>query len=275
MRSSGSSTGPERSVFGMDWIVMGDAGGQVPPLTAFAHVAKAVRDFILSSWEGPIPEIVSGHAPDGSPSRAPHLTVVPLAQVGAAHADGRLMGLAVLLPRRAGEGKKAAFRDDVRRRLACFLASDAPMTLTLAALGAWCIEHRQAPFGLVRDPARYAGPARLWATVTPIVLDRYPKAKLSAEAIVADASRRIGLPRPRHVGLSRLSPIPGVPPSRAVGEARAWTLPLRRDNSRHPVERRLSTHAVIEYADPVCGPVLLGSARFVGLGLCLPIAGGE
>jgi CRISPR-associated protein Csb2 len=28
---------------------------------------------------------------------------------------------------------------------------------------------------------------------------------------------------------------------------------------------------VIEFAEPVAGPVLLGAGRFVGLGLCLPL----
>jgi CRISPR-associated protein Csb2 len=264
------------SIFVMDWIVMADAGGQVPPLGSFGHAAKALRNLILSAWEGPVPEMISGHAPDGSPSRAPHLAVVPLAYVARAHADGRLMGLAVVLPRRSAAKQGAASRATVREHLDGLLARSlaAPMTLTLGDLGAWCIESRKPPYGFALDPTRYAGPARIWATVTPIVLDRFPKARLSAKAIVADASRRIGLPRPRDVRLSRVSEVSGAPPSRAENTSRGtygWPLPPRRDASRPPMEARLITHAVIEYPEPVCGPVLLGAARFVGLGQCLPM----
>jgi CRISPR-associated protein Csb2 len=259
---------------------MGDAGGQAPPLTSFAHVAKAVRDFILSAWEGPIPEMVSGHAPDGSPSRAPHLAIVPLADVGAAHSDGRLMGFSLALPRQAGGMAEKQAGHAVRARLDCLAVgvSGQPLMLTSGSLGVWCVERKGPPYGFACDPSRYAGPARTWATVTPIMLDRFPKAKLSAEAIVADASRRIGLPRPCRVRLSVSAQLAGVPPSDRLGERRAgvgWLLPQRRDNSRHPLEGRLSTHAIIEYREPISGPVILGAARFLGLGLCLPVDEGS
>jgi CRISPR-associated protein Csb2 len=276
MTETDASAPLAHSIFGNDWIVMADAGGQVPPLTSFAHAAKAMRNLILSAWEGPIPEMVSGHAPDGSPSRVPHLAIVPLAQVGTDQADGRLMGLAIVLPHRAAAPLGAALRGAVRECLDRLQARSLPMpmTLTLGDLGAWCIEIRRPPHGLVHNPARYAGPSRLWATITPIVLDRFPKARLPAEAIVADASRRIGLPRPFNVRLSRMSQTRGVPASRASNsfqDARAWSLPTRRDASPRPIEAHLITHAIIEYREPVCGPVLLGAGRFVGLGLCQPI----
>jgi CRISPR-associated protein Csb2 len=34
---------------------------------------------------------------------------------------------------------------------------------------------------------------------------------------------------------------------------------------------RQLTHAVIRFAEPIDGPVILGAGRFVGLGLCRPI----
>lgn len=188
------------------------------------------------------------------------------------------MGLAVVLPRRARGAAEENGKDAVRAQLDCLVAggSEQPLVLTLGSLGVWRVERRGFPYGFACDPARYAGPAQTWATVTPIVLDRYPKANLSAEAIVADASRRIGLPRPRRVQLSMSAQMAGVPASGTPGGRQVevgWLLPPRRDNSRHPFEGRLRTHAVVEYQEPICGPVILGAARFLGLGLCVPIAG--
>jgi CRISPR-associated protein Csb2 len=33
-------------------------------------------------------------------------------------------------------------------------------------------------------------------------------------------------------------------------------------------------HAVIRFAEPVDGPVILGAGRFTGLGLCRPLSAG-
>jgi len=30
-------------------------------------------------------------------------------------------------------------------------------------------------------------------------------------------------------------------------------------------------HAVVEFSEPVRGPVIIGAGRFVGFGLCLPL----
>ena len=45
-----------------------------------------------------IPEIVSGHAPDGTATRLPHLSMAPMAFLGSPHADGRVFGFAVIPP---------------------------------------------------------------------------------------------------------------------------------------------------------------------------------
>ena len=40
-----------------------------------------------------IPEFVSGHQADASPSTAPHMAIIPMADAGYVHPEGRLMGL--------------------------------------------------------------------------------------------------------------------------------------------------------------------------------------
>ena len=77
--------------------------------------------------------------------------------------------------------------------------------------------------------------------------------------IVARSCRRIGLPEPSSVTLTRTTPLRGVPHVR--------DFIIRRPSDRTP---KLITHLDIEFPAPVTGPVLIGSGRFQGLGLFLP-----
>src|SRR5690606_29428782 len=75
-----------------------------PDPRACALVAKTMRDALLSAYgriglTDAIPEEISGHASDGSPTRNPHLAIVPLPFAGFPHADGHVMGFALVPPR--------------------------------------------------------------------------------------------------------------------------------------------------------------------------------
>jgi CRISPR-associated protein Csb2 len=121
------------------------------------------------------------------------------------------------------------------------------------------------------DPLLWCGQGIVWATVTPILLDRFPgdlrsrntdsarRAEQEAEAAIAMACVRIGLPRPRAVSLS-------APCFRGSVAADRFH---RRD--RRALPPRVRVHALIDFGTPVHGPVLLGAGRYVGLGLCRPI----
>jgi CRISPR-associated protein Csb2 len=122
------------------------------------------------------------------------------------------------------------------------------------------------------DPGLYTGAARMFATVTPIVLDRHLKGKGAAreEEIggqVVAACRNIGSPQPEAIVVDKHSAIEGAPSAYPSGNSPRWM------NWRLPpsLGSRQLTHAVIRFAEPVDGPVLLGAGRFVGLGLCRPI----
>src|SRR5690606_7274999 len=78
--------------------------GRMADIRAAAPVARAVRRTIMSGYQDAalgnvIPPAVSGHEADGSPTRDPHMAVVPLAFAGLPHADGRLLGFALVPPR--------------------------------------------------------------------------------------------------------------------------------------------------------------------------------
>jgi CRISPR-associated protein Csb2 len=122
------------------------------------------------------------------------------------------------------------------------------------------------------DPVLYTRPACTFATVTPIVLDRHLREKGAAredEAAgqIKAACRNIGLPEAHGVVVSKHSAIEGAPSAYPSGNSPRWM------NWRLPpsLASRQLTHAVIRFAEPVDGPVILGAGRFVGLGLCRPI----
>jgi CRISPR-associated protein Csb2 len=141
------------------------------------------------------------------------------------------------------------------------------ISLRLPGGQAWQLRREAMPDAKSLRQDRYVEEARIWASVTPIALDRHPKAEGDVEAIIATACERIGLPQPIHVVAGKHTAIRGAPSARRGAAAPAWTgwrLPA-------PLTGRRLTHAVIEFAEPVAGPLLLGAGRFVGLGLCLPL----
>jgi CRISPR-associated protein Csb2 len=110
----------------------------------------------------------------------------------------------------------------------------------------------------------WSGPARRWASVTPVVLDRHfdgpDKWELAAEA-VKDSCTRIGLPRPVEVLLHPVSMFSGVPRSNEF----PW-ISRKKDGGRMH-----HAHALIVFGERVHGPVLIGAGRFRGYGLCRPL----
>lgn len=254
------------TVFDPNVIVLALSGKRVS-LPATLKLTEALRGALMAACsQQPPPEWLSGHTPDGRPSQAPHLAMFPLPFVGAEHADGRIMGLGLALP--SGLDLKAA--------AAClngFLheAESGLPRRTRLFDGRWfeCnveLETREAhPSSLRVSP--WVRPARIWASVTPVVLDRHydgPDKWARAAEDVKGACERIGLPRPREVLLHPVSLVEGVP------HARQFPPMLRKSDGG----RRYHSHAVIVFDEPVRGPVLVGAGRFRGYGLCRPVEQG-
>lgn len=267
------------SPFGQDWIVLEHAGGDRPDLRAAAFVGKAMRDALMSKWEGPIPEWLSGHAPDGAPSADPHLAVAPLANLGFNYSDGSLMGLALILPRKQEE----RWRDpspvawDESRAFNAALArlqrgdgEEAAVELTLGAVGVWKLRRTVGYAQHSLRPSRYCREARVWSSATPVALDRHLKADgadrlREAEDVIRKSCERLGLP-PCEVRTHKHVAIQGAPSAWPLGGAPRWQNWARPDS----LKARPLVHATLTFADPVRGPILLGAGRFFGLGLFLP-----
>lgn len=280
-------TAPEEeasNTFSEHWLLLEHVDGNMPDLRACALVAKTLRDALLSGYRQAgladrIPEVVSGHESDGTPARAPHLAIIPLAFAGFPHADGHVMGFALVPPRGSAILENEDFRR-VLREIAPLDKKTERRVLTLKPKEA-TLPDRTFCIGLSPtrgagkrslDPSLYTARARTFATVTPIALDRHLKDKGEARqreiaAQIAAACRNIGLPEPEDVVADKHSAVEGAPSAYPSGKSPAWMC-WRLPPS---LASRQLTHAVIRFAEPVEGPAILGAGRFLGLGLCCPL----
>lgn len=247
------------SVFSNNLVVFRRIDGAVLPLQSTIAVTDAMRGTIMSACPQPPPEWISGHRADGSRSEKPHLAVIALPHVGREHADGHLLGVAVVVPRNVPA-------NEVSRCLGTLLASDdydepQHTRMTMGRIGEWTIqlEDRDVPPQALQS-STWCAEAKRWATVTPIVLDRFPKSEGDAETTIAAACLHIGLPRPIDVVTMGVSLFVGSPPAQAF-----TPIPLHKSGAS-----RWHTHALLTFSESVSGPVLLGAGRYRGYGLCRP-----
>ena len=251
------------SVFDPRIVVLAVQGRRVS-LPATLKLTAALRGLLMRECPlQPPPEWFSGHRCDGKPTVLPHLALAPLPFVGAPHADGRIMGLALILPRDLNP-------DEGGRGLNPILhESDTGLPRAHRLFdGQWLecaieLDTRERP-PVNLDPQTWTSCSRTWASVTPVVLNRHfggmDRWARAAES-VKDACRHIGLPRPAEVLLHPVSSVEGVPHAREFPR-----LTRKRDNGRQS-----HAHAVIVFDAPVTGPVLVGAGRFRGYGLCRPM----
>ena len=258
-----------------DWLILEAIGGDTPDIRAAALVGRTLRRSLMSGYRGigmenEIPALVSGHAPDGSPAQQPHLAVAPMAFVGYPHADGSVFGYALIPPGKTSlrniPGLRAAFEQvakyDRRNERRVLRLNGVPRRSPLQLAPAGVATKRSL------SPEPYLAETRVWASVTPIVLDRHLKRydDDKVRELIADSCANAGLPRPdpARIQVGKHSAIEGSPPAWQVSGAPAWT----RWRIPKALESRLRLHAVIDFGREVAGPVLLGAGRYTGLGLC-------
>lgn len=262
--ASPSSDAVPHSVFDPRLVVL-TLGGKRPSLPATLKLTEALRGLLMRGCpEQPPPEWFGGHRPDGQASTVPHLALAPLPFAGSQHADGRILGLALVLPRAIGPAEAGRCLEPILRDPQTGLPHDALRLFD----GDWfecsiALETRERPPTNL-DPQTWTRESRVWASVTPVVLNRHfdgdDRWEESAESVKA-MCEHIGLPRPREVLLHPVSRIEGVPHAREFPQ-----LVRKRDGGR-----RRHHHAVVIFDRPVCGPVLIGAGRFRGYGMCRPL----
>jgi len=286
------------SRFDTDLLVLTRVDGPWLPVVSAVAVAEAVRGAVMKhSGIQPVPPWVSGHQSDGSPSAsdAGHLAFVPLPFVGHPHADGHLLGLGLAFPRDVP-------REERGKVLGPLLLQESgqprEVELRLGRLGVWVVRKRdwtETREALVPETwTAHPEGATCWASATPVVLDRFPKAnhgepkdrgvwEFEVRETVAAGCQRIGLPRPIEIDIDTTSWLSGSP--RAVAKRRRLR---RRAEGKHSEATatvgdgfppyppkgtnapRPQVHVFLRFGEPVLGPVLVGAGRYRGYGLFKP-----
>jgi CRISPR-associated protein Csb2 len=268
------------SIFSDEWIVFERIDGQRPLASRGIDLAISLRRALIEvCGKGNLPPVLSGHDAQGNQTSQPHLAFVPLPWVGHEHADGSVQGIALVMPRSISPdermtlmrllGKWESERGDKEDDYAIELGTSSDLGRPLHIR----IRRAEIPGKATLDAVGWCKPSRRFVSATPIALDRHPgnlrsnvahtahRATAEAESSIAEACERIGLPRPVSVSIS-LAPI--LPGAQHVRQHAPWPPQAGR-------VRRARVHAEVEFSEKVGGPVLIGSGRYFGFGLCLPV----
>jgi CRISPR-associated protein Csb2 len=235
-----------------------------PGIAKGLELARALRGALLSHGPQPPPSILSGHEAGEAPTsalRGPHAACLALPHVGGNHGDGRLFGMAVLLPSELTDIENQLVREAITE----WARTESP--LVTGALRQH-IDFTQKPSQVALRETTWSGSAKTWISTFPIALDRFTTKRLSdsdaaldeAAQIVADSCVMIGLPAPVEVRTSLQPMLRGSKP------VRAFPGPIIGGRPRSCV------HASVTWESPVSGPIVLGAARYLGYGLMFPLS---
>ncbi len=244
-----SVTRPEigASLFGELAILRKTSPGDHVPVAGTLMVTGRVREALI--------KIADEHglgcpAIHGHEAGSLHVAYLALPFVGAPHADGRILGIGIAIPRELESEQKRRVREAVSKL----------SELKLGPAGVWTLGTDADTWPVNLRARTWSGPARHWISATPVLMDRFPKKKLSVEAIIVESCRRIGLPKPVAVEHGIYPMMSGVP---AVPEFKLQ----RKEKPR----AEWGVHVKVTFGEAVRGPVLLGRGRFFGLGLMRPV----
>lgn len=203
-------------------------------------LGAALRAAVLSRAGDTAPPALHGH--ETGRGHAAYLTLV---DVGHTAARGTVRGVALALPSDIEADERIACLDAFRAidplvlpdgRRPLVVDDDVTDLWTLAA------EH-------------WVGPATDWATVTPIVLDRFPRRGRTPHDELLASIKHAGFPQPEAVELLAGPPLAGSPVAGGL---------------RGEVPPGMRIHARLHFPVSVRGPIVIGRGRFRGVGCLIP-----
>ena len=222
-------------------------------------------------WNNPdlAAELISGHAPGGGHTQQPHLAFVPLPSLSSSgKADGRVRRFALLGFAESGKESEAA---SIYRTLAAALDGE-------EIEPGYRLQLIADPFHYDKVWRLYTRSSRCWVSVTPTVIDRGFKVPTRAPDGTPLCSNERHLRRlAEWTQLVRTSLRHIRLPDDLVSACKITLTPSpllyateRAERYRPPGESAVFTHARLEFAKPVRGPLIVGDRRYQGLGLFVP-----
>jgi CRISPR-associated protein Csb2 len=206
-----------------------------------AYLGKALRRAVMSVLGDDVPPAVHGH------NGGSHVAWLPLPDVGHSYASGSIIGISIMLP----QGLDTEQRQVIIRGLAS--VHDLRLPDGRLVKLAYISPGERLPVTLLQKT--WTQSSTIWATVTPVVLDRPPK-KLTDERVchaLCQSLQNAGYPKPQDIRVSKFSMFRGAPPAFRVPAAKP------------------RYHALVRFQEPVVGPLIAGRLRYFGVGLFRPL----
>lgn len=199
--------------------------------------------------DGDLPSVLTGHGFTGRGYQHAHWLALP--DVGHAYSRGRIHGAAIWLPEDTPGDVVAGVHTAVwrLRRLVKPDVFDVEIRPHAGERRPWAAH-----------PRRWQKPSKRFASVFPVVHERFVRPEPSLEDISAWCDHA-GLPSPIEFRQHREPRLPGAV---ALHPREAF----RPDDERRPY-----SHLELTFDRPVVGPVVLGRKRQFGLGLFAPLDG--
>lgn len=202
---------------------------------------RATRTALMGAMQDDAPAALHGHGD------SPHLAWLPLADVGHRYASGTIAGIGLALPVTLSAQERHVLLQGLARLPFVRLPDGREIRLRAIPLG--------RPVTQTLQQRTWCAPSHVWATISPVVLDRPPRKadeKQVRDALV-ESLQLAGFPEPEAVEFSTHSVFAGTP----------YALDFPSATPRF--------HALVRFPELVAGPIIAGRQRNFGVGFFRPL----
>ncbi len=217
-------------------------------------VTQLFKQSVLSQYQhlyGEPPQVLHGHGFRGKGYEIARYLALP--DVGYPRSEGRIHGIALWMP------PGISSLEHERSRTAAYAVRRLTGPSINVSLGLHLEPHTREDRPVAANSWRWLGPSKEWVTAFPAIHERRRTPNLNE---IGRWCNHAGLPRPIEVRSSRTPMVPGAVDLSPVEVN-------RRNRPALPY-----SHIWMRFTQDICGPVVVGSGRQRGFGLCIPLKQG-